>query len=297
MPCRDTVFTGVCTALVTPFTDSGGLNTAKFADLIDEQLSAGVPALCICGTTGEASTLRPEEKLEAIAFCCRYTAGRAKILAGTGGNDTAEVLRLSRGARDAGADGLLIVTPYYNKTTQAGLVKHYVTVADAVELPILLYNVPSRTGLSFTPETYRILSEHPNIVGVKEASGDLSLFSRTRLLCGDGFQIWSGNDDQVVPMMALGAAGVISVAGNLIPAQMVRLTELCRTGHYPEAAALQLRLLPLLRALFSEVNPIPIKTAMALTGHGTGPVRLPLCELSPEHLQALKEQLQAFSLL
>lgn len=297
MSCRKPVFTGMCTALVTPFYDSGGLNTAKFAPLIDEQIKAGAEAICVCGTTGEASTMTDAERLEAISFCCQYADHRVKVIAGTGSNDTAKAVSMSRSAQEAGADALLIVTPYYNKTTQTGLLRHYTSITEQIDIPVILYNVPSRTGLSFTAETYQTLAKDPRINGVKEASGNFSLISNTRRLCGDDFYIWSGNDDQVVPMMALGGLGVISVAGNIVPEKMVRLTRLCLEGNYQEASALQLELLPLIDALFSEVNPIPVKTAMDLMGMDAGPVRLPLCEMSFAHQEALKAQLKQYQLL
>lgn len=297
MSCREPVFTGTCTALVTPFYDSGGLNTARFASHIDRQIQAGVSALCVCGTTGEAAAMTEKERLEAIAFCCQYTDHRVKVIAGTGSNSTAATAAFSRQAQEVGADALLIVTPYYNKPTQTGLLRHYTYITERVDLPILLYNVPSRTGVSFTAETYRALAKDPRINGVKEASADLALLSATRRLCGDDFSVWSGSDDRVVPMMALGSVGVISVASNLLPERMVRLTELCLRGDFREAARLQLDLLPLVDALFRESNPIPVKTAMELMGLDPGPLRLPLCEPSPEHRQALEAQLRQYQLL
>ncbi len=230
-------------------------------------------------------------------FCVKQVKGRVKVLAGAGSNDTNETLRLAKQAEDSGADALLIVTPYYNKATQLGLIRHYEYIAERVHTPIILYNVPSRTGVSFTAETYRTLSKHPNIVGVKEASGNLSLVAHTRLACGDGFSIWSGNDDQVVPMMSLGAQGVISVAANLVPEVMRELSHLCLDGQFRAAADLQLRYTDLMDALFLEVNPIPIKTALNLTGWQVGGLRLPLCEMTPEHLEALKGSLRRAGLL
>lgn len=296
MPHREPVFTGTCTALVTPFDSFGAIDTVRLAKLIDEQLDSGVDALCICGTTGEAPTLSIREHLDTIAFCCSHVNGRVPVLAGAGGNNTEAAAYLSLRAQEAGADALLLVTPYYNKTTQTGLVRHYEYIAGRVDIPIVLYNVPSRTGLSFTAETYQTLARDPRINGVKEASGDLKLMARTRRLCGEGFHIWSGNDDQVVPMMALGAKGVISAAANLIPRAMVRISHLCLAEEFREAARLQLKLLPLLEALFLEVNPIPVKAAMNLLGKGVGGVRLPLCELSSEHLAVLEQELAVLDL-
>ena len=297
MPHREPVFTGTCTALITPFDSFGAVNTARLADLIDEQLDSGVDALCVCGTTGETPTLSIREHLNAIEACCAHVNGRVPVLAGAGGNNTEAAVYLSRRAQEAGADALLLVTPYYNKTTQTGLIRHYEYIADRVDIPIVLYNVPSRTGLSFTAETYQTLAQDPRINGVKEASGNLALMARTRRLCGEDFTLWSGNDDQVVPMMALGAKGVVSAAANLIPRAMVRMSHLCLAEEFREAARLQLKFLPLLEALFLEVNPIPVKAAMNLLGKDVGGVRLPLCELSPEHQTVLKREMDALNLL
>lgn len=297
MPHREPVFTGTCTALVTPFDTCGAVSHARFASLIDEQINNGVDALCVCGTTGETPALSVREHLDAIDFCCSYANGRIKVIAGSGGNNTKNAAYLSRHAQEAGADALLLVTPYYNKTTQAGLVRHYEYIADRVDIPIILYNVPTRTGLSFTAETYQTLAQDPRINGIKEASGNVSLMAHTRRLCGEDFYIWSGNDDQVVPLMALGAKGVISVASNLLPKAMVRMTHLCLAGEFREAARLQLKLLPLLDALSMEVNPIPIKAAMNLARKNVGEVRLPLCEMSPENLSVLKGEMEVLGLL
>ena len=297
MPHRDAVFTGICTALVTPFDSRGEVDYTRLSSLIDEQISAGVSAVCICGTTGEASSLSLRERLDTIEFCCRYIDHRIKVLAGTGSNNTKTAALMSRHAQQAGADALLVVTPYYNKTSQAGLIRHYEYIAEQVDLPIILYNVPSRTGLSFTAETYQVLSRDPRINGVKEASGNLNLVSRTLLLCGEDFSVWSGNDDQVVAMMALGARGAISVAGNLLPENMVSMARLCLDGNFDRAAKLQLQLLPLIDALFSEVNPIPVKAAMKLVGKDAGEVRLPLVPLSEPQLFRLQECLSAMHLI
>ncbi len=294
---KEPVFTGVCTAIVTPFTDSGAVSYDQFARLIDRQLEGGVDAVCVCGTTGESATLSVREHVGLVEACVRRVSGRARVIAGAGSNATAAALSLSQRVQDAGADALLLVTPYYNKATQDGLIRHYTYIADRVALPILLYNVPSRTGVSFTAETYKALSQHPNINGVKEASGNFSLLSHTHALCGPDFHIWSGNDDQVVPMMSLGAEGVVSVASNLVPEVMVRMSHLCLEGAFQEAAALQLRYQALMDALFIEVNPIPIKAALNLAGWAAGPLRLPLCELSDGHREALRQAMEAAGLL
>ncbi|MEG1878929.1 MAG: 4-hydroxy-tetrahydrodipicolinate synthase [Pseudoflavonifractor sp.] len=285
---REPVFTGTCPALITPFTPQGAVDYDAFGLQIDRQLAGGVDAVCVCGTTGEGSTMSTREHIAAVAFCVARVAQRVKVIAGAGSNDTAAAVYLAQHAEDCGADALLLVTPYYNKCSQAGLLKHYEYIADRVGLPIILYNVPSRTGVSFAAETYRQLSENPKINGVKEASGNFSLLAHTRYLCGDDFYIWSGNDDQVVPMMSLGAKGVISVASNLVPETMVQLSHLCLDGDFAAAAALQIAYMDLIDALFVEVNPIPIKAAMDLLNLRAGALRLPLCDLSPPHLEQLK---------
>ena len=220
---RTPVFTGSCPALVTPFDDHGTINYDAFGKLIDAQIESGVDAVCVCGTTGESATMSIREHIAAVEFCVKRVDHRVKVIAGAGSNDTSAAVYLSQHAQDSGADALLHVTPYYNKASQTGLIKHYEYIADRTELPIILYNVPGRTGVSFTADTYKVLSANPKINGVKEASGNFSLLAHTRYLCPDDFYIWSGNDDQVVPMMALGAKGVISVASNIIPQVMVEL--------------------------------------------------------------------------
>lgn len=294
---RAPVFTGVCPALVTPFHESGSIDFDAFAKLIDYQISSGVDAVCVCGTTGESATLSPEEHNAAVDFCVRQTSGRVKVIAGTGSNNTASAVELSRHAQDLGADALLIVTPYYNKTTQNGLIQHYEAIASQTDLPIILYNVPSRTGVSFAPDTYQRLAQIPNINGVKEASGDLTLVIRTRERCPEDFYIWSGNDDQTVPMMALGGKGVISVASNIIPEIMAEMSHLCLDGVFDVASKLQMEYMPLFDALFAEVNPIPIKAAMELLGMCSGHLRLPLCRPSPAVLERLKKELTQLNLL
>jgi len=291
------VFTGACTALVTPFHKSGSINYDLFAEQIDAQLDAGIDALCVCGTTGEAATMSVREHIEAISFCVRQVDRRVKVIAGTGSNDTSTAVYLTQHAQDAGADAVLLVTPYYNKASQAGLIRHYDFIAARTQLPIILYNVPSRTGVSFTAETYHALSQIPNINGVKEASGNFSLISKTRFLCGNDFHIWSGNDEQTVPMMSLGAAGVISVASNIIPQIMVSICRKCLAGEFSDAASLQLQYADLFDLLFCDVNPIPVKAAMEMLGTAIGPMRLPLCETSPSNLASLKKCLLRIGLL
>ncbi len=294
---RTPVFTGSCPALVTPFDQNNIINYDAFGKLIDAQIEAGVDAVCVCGTTGESATMSIREHIAAVEFCVKRVNHRVKVIAGAGSNDTSAAVYLSQHAQDSGADALLHVTPYYNKASQTGLIKHYEYIADRVELPIILYNVPSRTGVSFTAETYKVLSQNPKINGVKEASGNFSLLAHTRFLCGDDFYIWSGNDDQVVPMMALGAKGVISVASNIVPKVMVNMTHLCLNNDFAAASRLQIQYMDLIDALFTEVNPIPIKAAMNLMGMEAGPLRLPLCDISEKNLEVLRRAMNRADLL
>ena len=294
---RTPVFTGSCPALVTPFDQNGAINYDAFGKLIDAQIEAGVDAVCVCGTTGESATMSIREHIAAVEFCVKRVNHRVKVIAGAGSNDTSAAVYLSQHAQDSGADALLHVTPYYNKASQTGLIRHYEYIADRVDLPIILYNVPSRTGVSFTAESYQILSQNPKINGVKEASGNFSLLAHTRHLCGDDFYIWSGNDDQVVPMMALGAKGVISVASNLIPEVMVKMTKLCLDNDFEAASKLQIKYMDLIDALFLEVNPIPIKAALNLVGMEMGGLRLPLCEMSEKNLETLRSSMARMGLL
>ena len=294
---REPVFTGTCPALVTPFDENGRINYEVVGTLLDAQITAGVDAICVCGTTGETSTLSIREHIAAVEFCVKHVGHRVRVIAGAGSNDTSAAIYLSQHAQDSGADALLLVTPYYNKASQAGLIKHYEAIADHVELPIILYNVPSRTGVSFTSETYRVLSQNPKINGVKEASGNFSLLAHTRCLCGDDFFIWSGNDDQVVPMMALGAKGVISVAANIAPELMVDLAHLCLQGDFSNASKLQIDHMSFIDALFLEVNPIPIKAAMNLAGHKVGGLRLPLCDMTEQNLSVLRSAMKEVGML
>ncbi len=294
---REPVFTGACPALVTPFDESGSIDYNAFARHIDFQISNGVDAVCVCGTTGESSTMSIREHIAAVEFCVKHVGHRVRVIAGAGSNDTSAAVYLSQHAQDSGADALLLVTPYYNKCSQTGLIKHYEYIADRVEIPIILYNVPSRTGVSFTAETYQTLAQNPKINGVKEASGNFPLLAHTRFLCGDDFYIWSGNDDQVVPMMSLGAKGVISVASNIIPEVMVKVSHLCLENDFTAAARLQVDYMDLIDALFIEVNPIPIKAAMNLLGMGAGELRLPLCDVSAVHMEVLRASMQRMKLL
>lgn len=294
---REPVFNGACTAIVTPFDKIGAINYEAFGQLIEDQIAAGIDAICVCGTTGESATMSIREHIAVVEYCAKRVDHRVKVIAGAGSNDTSAAVYLSQHAQDSGADALLLVTPYYNKATQTGLIKHYEHIADRVDLPIVLYNVPSRTGVSFTAETYKILSQNPKINGVKEASGNFSLLAHTRFLCGDDFYIWSGNDDQVVPMMSLGAQGVISVAANIVPQIMVRMSHLCLDGDFSAAAKLQIEYMDLIDALFVDVNPIPIKTALDLSGRKMGGLRLPLCDMTSEHLELLRSSMRRMGIL
>lgn len=281
------IFTGAATAIVTPFREDK-IDFDKMAELLDMQYKGGISAIIVCGTTGENATQPIAEHEELVNFCVKKNAGRMKIIAGVGSNDTMTSVHLATSAKASGADGILMVTPYYNKTTQRGLVQHFSTVADRVDIPMILYNVPSRTGIGLAAETYKILSKHPNINGIKEASGDFSLFARTRALCGDDLFVWSGNDDNTVPMMAMGALGVISVASNIVPEAVTELCKLCLDKDFDAATKLYFKYAELFEKLFIEVNPIPVKTAMNLMGMEVGKLRLPLVDMAPENLEKLK---------
>ena len=293
---KNPVFRGASVAIITPFRD-GKVNYDKLDELLDFQINAGIDAITICGTTGESSTLTTEDHLDVVLHTIQYVGGRTKVIAGTGSNDTEHGLYMSQVAADAGADALLSVTPYYNKTTQKGLIQHYTYIADRVSKPLILYNVPSRTGLNITVDTYRVLSEHPNINGVKEASGNISQVMKIFAACGDNFNVWSGNDDEIVPMIGAGAQGVISVLANVCPKETVAITRACFDGDYVTARALQCKYMDLIDALFCETNPIPVKTAMNLLGYNVGELRMPLCDMDEKNLQRLKNSLRAVGLL
>lgn len=285
------IFTGANVAIVTPLNENG-VDLAKLGELIDFQIENGISSITVCGTTGESATLSHEEHCQVIEYSVKKVAGRVPVIAGTGSNDTAYAVELSKFAENAGVDGLLMVTPYYNKTTQRGLINHYTYIADRVNKPIILYNVPSRTGVSFTANTYAELSKHENINGIKEASGDFSLVAETLSKCGDNMFMWSGNDDQVVPLMALGAVGVISVTANILPAAVSKMCKLCLEGKFKEATELQLKYFDITDSLFCEVNPIPIKTAMKLIGMDNGYLRMPLYEMAPANIERLSNSLK-----
>ena len=285
------VFTGAGVAIITPFTSTGEVNYDEFKKILDYQIDHGTDAIIIVGTTGESSTMTLKEHAEVVDFGCSYVAGRVPVVAGAGSNDTAAAVELTREAAKSGADAVLSVTPYYNKTTQRGLIAHFQAIADCSDCPVILYNVPSRTGLSISPETYKVLSEHPNINGSKEASGNFSLLAEAMHLCGDNMNFWSGNDDQIVPLMSMGGKGVISVLSDVFPAQTHKLTQLCLEGKFDEASRLQIDYMPLIKALFCEVNPIPVKKAMELLGWQVGDVRLPLVGVTAEHEALLRREL------
>ena len=289
-PC---VFTGSAVAIVTPFCGDG-VDLEAFDRLIERQIQGGTDAIVVCGTTGEAATLSYNERMALIECCVRTVDRRVPVIAGSGTNSTASSIALSKAAQSAGVDALLTVTPYYNKASQSGLVCHFSAIADAADIPVILYNVPSRTGVSCTVQTYQKLAAHPNIAGVKEASDDFDLIQETLHLCPPDFTLWSGNDGSTTAIMALGGKGVISVTANVAPREMHELTRLCLENRFSEAGALQLKLHPLIRALFCEVNPIPVKAAMELLGLCSGELRLPLCGISDRHLEQLAQAMNAF---
>ena len=290
------IFTGCGVAIVTPFRD-GEVDYGAFRCLLDWQIESGTDAIIVCGTTGEAATLTPAERRKVIEVCVEQVNRRVPVIAGSGSNSTAHAVELSKEAEKLGADGLLVVTPYYNKATQKGLIRHFLAVADAVETPVIVYNVPSRTGVKCTAETYAILAEHPNINGVKEASSDFALIADTRSLCPADFSVWSGNDEETAAITLLGGKGVISVAANIVPREMHALCELCFENDFAAAGDLQLKLSELLRALFCEVNPIPVKACMEELGLCTGELRLPLCDISPENRKRVKSAMERFGVV
>ena len=293
---KNPIFRGSGVALVTPFTESG-VNFPVLKEMLSFHLKNHTDAIIVCGTTGEASTMTYKERMQTVEFCVEYVNGRVPVIAGTGSNSTANAVTLTKDACKCGADAVLVVTPYYNKATQTGLIRHYQTIADASDRPLILYNVPSRTGVSIVPETCAVLSAHPNINGIKEASGNLGAVQEIQLQCGDDFSIWSGNDDEVVPICTLGGCGVISVAANILPKELHELVSLCLGNHFTEAGILQLQLKKMCDMLFCEVNPIPVRAALNLMGWEVGLPRLPLCEPSPTHLDLIQNTLIQYGLL
>lgn len=275
---KNTIFTGAATAIITPF-KNGSVDYASFKGIIEQQIAGSIDAIVVAGTTGEAATLTHEEHMECMKFVVDTVAGRVPVIAGTGSNDTAYAIELSQYACEIGADALLLVTPYYNKATAKGLTKSFLATAEATNKPIILYNVPSRTGCNIPLSVYKELAKHERIVAVKEASGNISAIAELIAECGDSLDVYSGNDDQIVPIMSLGGKGVISVLSNVVPKETHDMTRLCLEGDFKAAAALQLKYLDLINALFCEVNPIPAKTAMAEMGFCDVEMRLPLCEM------------------
>lgn len=288
---RKPLFTGACTAMVTPFID-GKVNYPMMEQLLKMQIDAGIKAVVIAGTTGESPTLSDEEKITLFSRCKDYVGNQCSIIAGTGSNNTIHSIDLSIQAVEAGADALLVVSPYYNKASEDGILMHYLSICHAVSVPVIVYNVPSRTGLDIPVSVYEKLSKIPNIAGVKEASSDITKIARIRNACGSDFSIWSGNDDQIVPVMSLGGQGVISVLSNVRPKETIAMCEAALDGDFDTASDLQCKLLPLIDALFCEVNPIPVKEAMKLIGYDCGNCRLPLCKMTDGNLLRLRAALE-----
>lgn len=288
---KNPLFTGACTALVTPFL-GGQVNYPMMERLLQRQRDAGIDTVVVCGTTGESPTLSDKEKLELFRRCKAFAGNDMQIICGTGSNDTAHAVSLSIAAQEAGADALLIVSPYYNKGNPEGIFAHYVSIAHAVKIPVIIYNVPGRTGVDIPVSVYQRLSRIPNIAGVKEASTDIVKIARIRAACGDDLPIWSGNDDQAVAAMSLGAKGVISVLSNVLPIETSAMAQAALAGDFDTASSLQCQMLPLIEALFSEVNPIPVKAAMELIGYDCGKCRLPLGPVSKSTVETLSKLLQ-----
>lgn len=293
---KNTIFKGCGTAIATPFTENG-VNFEEFGKLLKEQIKQEVDAIIVCGTTGESATMTDKERKDTIKFAIDKVAKRAKVIAGTGSNNTRAAVELSKYAESVGADGILVVTPYYNKTTQAGLIEHYKTIAEAVTVPIIMYSVPSRTGVNINPETCLELSKIKNIVAIKEASGNLSQVAKIASLCRDNLDIYSGNDDQIVPILSLGGKGVISVLSNVMPRYTHDMTQKFFDGKIREATQMQLDAIDLIDALFSEVNPIPVKYALNLMGYNYGKPRLPLVELSAKNQERMRVAMKNHNLI
>ena len=293
---KDAIFTGAGVAIVTPFNDEG-INFPELGRMIEDQISGGTDAIVVAGTTGESATMTDEEHRAIIKFAVEQVKGRVPVIAGTGSNETVYATELTKYAEQVGADAALLVTPYYNKCTQNGLILHYTTIADHVKIPLILYAVPSRTGVSIKTSTYAELAKHPRIAAVKEASGDLSSILRLRNACGDELHVYSGNDDQIVPILSLGGKGVISVLSNVAPRQTHDICRLYFEGKVEESARLQIECADLIDALFCEVNPIPVKAAMRLLGYDVGSLRMPLTDPEPTHLDQIKMALEKHGLL
>ena len=293
---KETIFKGCGTAIATPFTKDG-VNFEEFGKLLENQIQAGVDAIIVCGTTGESATMSEKEKKDTMKFAIEKVAKRTKVILGTGSNNTKSAVEMSKYAESIGADGLLVVTPYYNKTTQKGLIEHYKTIAEAVKLPIIMYSVASRTGVNINPETCLELSKIDNIVAIKEASGNISQVAKIAALCKDNLDIYSGNDDQIIPVLSLGGKGVISVLSNVMPKFTHDMTYKYFNGEIEEACKMQLEVIDLIDSLFSEVNPIPVKYALNLMGYDFGKPRLPLIELSKVNQEKMKEIMKKHNLI
>ena len=293
---KKSIFEGAATALITPFRN-GAVDYAAFGSLIDTQIAGGIDALVIAGTTGEAATLSHEEHCDILKYAVERVAGRVPVIAGTGSNDTAYGIELSKYACEVGCDGLLLVTPYYNKATPAGLIRSFLATAEATDKPIILYNVPSRTGVNIPLSVYRELAKHERIVAVKEASGNLSAIASLIAECGDALDVYSGNDDQIVPIMSLGGKGVISVLSGILPRETHDMCAACLAGDFKKGAEMQLYYLKLINTLFCEVNPVPVKEASALLGLCSGELRLPLCEMEEQNLAKLKSVMAEYGLI
>lgn len=292
------IFTGAGVAIVTPFHEDGSVNYEKFGEHIEAQIAGGTDAIIVCGTTGESSTLSHEEHVEVIRYCVEKTAGRIPVIGGTGSNCTQTAIYLSQEAQKAGVDGILLVSPYYNKATQQGLYEHFRMVAESVEVPVLLYNIPGRTGVAINPETVvRLCREVPNIVGVKDATGNIAQVAELMHLSGGNVDLYSGNDGEIVPLLALGAKGVVSVLSNIAPRQTHEICAKFFEGKVEESLKIQLDAIPLIKALFCEVNPIPVKKAMNLMGMEAGPLRRPLTEMEEEHAKKLEAAMREFGIL
>ena len=293
---KNPVFTGAGVAIITPMYEDGSINFDELGRIVEDQIARGTDAIVICGTTGECSTMTDEEQLAAIKYTVDLVNHRVPVIAGAGSNDTDHGCALAAKSAACGADALLLVTPYYNKASQAGLIRHFQVIADGVDVPLILYDVPSRTGVTIAPETYAELAKHPNINGVKEAGGNFSNIQKTRNLCPEDFSIWSGNDDETAAICMLGGKGVISVVANVLPAEMHRLTELCLRNDFAAAGKLQLELKDFCDAMFCDVNPIPVKTALNLLGWDVGPLRLPLCDPTEAGLEKIRAALEKHGL-
>lgn len=294
---KNTIFTGAGVAIVTPMNDDGSINYSQFADNIEFQIQNHTDAIIVCGTTGESATMTDAEHIECIRFAVEQTKNRIPVIAGTGSNDTKYAIELSVEAQNLGADALLLVTPYYNKTSQKGLATHFNLIADSVNIPVILYNIPSRTGVNINMDTYALMADHPNICAVKEASGNISYVARLIAEYGDKLDVYSGNDDQIVPIMSLGGKGVISVLSNILPLETHQIAQECLDNNVKKAAQMQLKYLDLINSLFIEVNPIPVKEAMNIIGMNAGPCRMPLVNISENNARVLKNSLNKINLI